>query len=255
MRKYSIDKLGVQRSFRLVMMLIVMLSLLIANVAGSSYGSLLVEPNTSVTPPSVILQNGTVGTSTIYTNSTSAKARAAAPAPTPTYNPNSYNVVTGTYLSGNVPNSVQTVDTDYFTVNSAGTATSTTSYNPSDYTLVGNTTLVSGTTEDLVSNNSVYMTFRSYASNTSAQTLYTHQETTTIGGSTYYLLKLGSADAAGTTLSGDAGTLGRKLMGKFVYPLTGVSSIPASTWTVYYRASQGHGNVESHCDVDILVGM
>lgn len=255
MRKYSIDKLGVQRSFRLVMMLIVMLSLLIANVAGSSYGSLLVEPNTSVTPPSVILQNGTVGTSTIYTNSTSAKARAAAPAPTPTYYPNSYNVVTGTYLSGNVPNSVQTVDTDYFTVNSAGTATSTTSYNPSGYTLVGNTTLVSGTTEDLVSNNSVYMTFRSYASNTSAQTLYTHQETTTIGGSTYYLLKLGSADAAGTTLSGDAGTLGRKLMGKFVYPLTGVSSIPASTWTVYYRASQGHGNVESHCDVDILVRM
>ncbi|MDH5782968.1 MAG: hypothetical protein OEZ35_04815, partial [Candidatus Bathyarchaeota archaeon] len=38
-------------------------------------------------------------------------------------------------------------------------------------------------------------------------------------------------------------------------PLTGVSSIPASTWTIYYRASQGHGNVESHCDVDILVRM
>lgn len=73
MRKYSIDKLGVQRSFRLVMMLIAMLSLLIANVAGSSYGSLLVESNTSVTSPPIILQNGTAGTSTVYANSTSAE--------------------------------------------------------------------------------------------------------------------------------------------------------------------------------------
>jgi hypothetical protein len=122
--------------------------------------------------------------------------------------------------------------------------------------LLGTTTLVSGTTGDLVSNNDVYMTFRTYASATSAQTLYTHEETITIGGSTYYLLKLGSADAAGTTLSADAGTTtGRKLMGKFIYQLTGVSSIPASTWTIYYRAYKGHVNVEAHGDVDVLVRM
>jgi hypothetical protein len=175
---------------------------------------------------------------------------------TPIYYPNGYNVLYGTYLSGAVPGSVQTVDSDYFIVRSAGTATSTIAYNPSGYSLLGSTTHVSGTTGDLTSNNGVYMTFRSYASATSSQTLYTHRETATIGGLTYYLLKLGSADAAGTTLSADAGTTtGRKLMGKFVYQLTGVSSIPASTWTIYYRAYKGHSNVEAHGDVDILVRM
>jgi len=175
---------------------------------------------------------------------------------TPTYYPNGYSVSYGTYLSGAVPGSVQTVDSNYFIVRSIGTASSTMAYNPSGCTLLGSTTLVSGTTGDLTSNNGVYMTFRSYASTTSAQTLYTHRETTTIGGLTYYLLKLGSADAAGTTLSADAGTTtGRKLMGKLVYQLTGVSSIPASTWTIYYRAYKGHVNVEAHGDVDILVRM
>jgi len=175
---------------------------------------------------------------------------------TPIYYPNGYSVLYGTYLSGAVPGSVQTVDSDYFIVRSIGTASLTTAYNPLGYSLLGSTTLVSGTTEDLVSNNDVYMTFRSYASATSAQTLYTHRETTTIGGSTYYLLKLGGADAAGLTLSADAGTTtGRKLMGKLVYQLTGVSSISASTWTIYYRAYKGHTNVQAHCDVDILVRM
>jgi hypothetical protein len=175
---------------------------------------------------------------------------------TPTYYPNGYSVLYGTYLSGSVPSSVQTVDSDYFVVRSSGTASLTTAYNPLGYGLLGSTTLVSGTTGDLTSNNGVYMTFRSYASATSAQTLYTHEETTTIGGSTYYLLKLGSADAAGTTLPADAGTTtGRKLMGKFIYQLTGVSSIPASTWTIYYRAYKGHVNVEAHGNVDILVRM
>jgi hypothetical protein len=140
-------------------------------------------------------------------------------------------------------------------MNSAGTTTSTTSYNPSGYTLVGSTTYVSGTTSDLVSNNAVYMTFRSYPSATSAQTLYAHNENTTIGGTAYRLQKLNSSDASGTTLSADAGTVGRKLMAKFVYQLNGVSSIPASTWTIYYRASQGHVNVESLCNADILIRM
>ncbi len=222
---------------------------------GERYLSLLAEPRVAASTPPVALQAGTAGTSLIYTNNTSAKVSAVAPAPSPTYYPSSYVVVTGTYVSGSVPNSVQTVDTNYFTVNSAGTVTSTTSYNPSEYSLVGSTTFVSGTTGDVVSNNAVYMTFRSYPSATSGQALYAHQENTTIGGSTYRLQRLISSDASGTTLSADAGTLGRKLMAKFVYSLTGVSSIPASTWTIYYRASQGHGNVESHCNVDILIRM
>ncbi len=173
----------------------------------------------------------------------------------PNYYPSNYTTVSGAWISGTLPTSVQTVDTNYFVVEGAGSATSTTAYNPSGYNLIGSTTLVSGTTADLVSNNAVYMTFRSYPSATSGQALYAHQENTTIGGSTYRLQRLTSADSSGTTLSADAGTLGRKLMAKFVHQLTGVSSIPASTWTIYYRASQGHGNVESHCNVDILIRM
>jgi hypothetical protein len=127
------------------------------------------------------------------------------------------------------------------------------SFNPSQYILKGSTSLLSGNLSNLASDDGVYMSFRSYASATSLQLLHAHQETTTIGGTNYYLLKLSSADAAGTTLTADAGTTGRKLMGKFVYQLTGVSSIPTSTWTIYYRAIKSSSAVDAHADVDILI--
>jgi hypothetical protein len=105
-------------------------------------------------------------------------------------------------------------------------------FNPSGYTLLGGTTLTGGGLQNLRSNDGSYMTFRSYQS---GQTLYAHQETTAIVGSDYYLKKLEGADAAGANLVASMTVAGRQLVGKFVYPLTGVSSIPASTWTVYYR--------------------
>jgi hypothetical protein len=132
------------------------------------------------------------------------------------------------------------------------TGTTTACY-PSSYNLLGSTQNVSGTISNLQTDDGLYMTFRSYASATSAKTLYAHQETIAIGGSTYYLSNLTSADATGTTLSADTSSTGRKLMGKFVYQLTGVSMIPASTWTFYYRAMQNHGNIVAHCDVDLLI--
>jgi len=171
--------------------------------------------------------------------------------PGATYYASDYNILNGTYLSGNVPASVQSVDSDYLLVGSFPSDTSVSTYSPSAYNLLGSTAYVSGALEDLVSDNDVYMTFRSYA-----QSLYSHQETTNIGGVTYNLLKLSSADAAGTTLSADAGnTTGRRMMGKFVYQLTGVSSIPASTWTIHYRAYRGNPTIEAHGDVDILIRM
>jgi len=245
---------SVLRSFLLATSILVLV-FSVGSVYASAYSSLSFEPRITVNSPPVFLQQGTAGSSLIYTNSTSAKVSTVAPAPTPTYNASSYNIVTGTYVSGSVPASIQSVDNNYFIVRSAGTATSTTAYNPSGYNLVGSTTLVSGSTADLASNNGVYMTFRSYGSATSAQTLYAHQETTTVGGSTYYLLKLNSSDSAGTEFSADAGTTGRKLMAKFVYQLTGISSIPTSTWTIYYRAYKGHTLVSAHGDVDILIRM
>jgi hypothetical protein len=88
-------------------------------------------------------------------------------------------------------------------------------------------------------------------SGTSTNTLYAHAETTTIGGVNYYLHKLSSGDGPGITLLQSIASTGRKLAGKFVYQLTGVSSIPVSTWIIYYRAYTGGGTV--HCDVDILI--
>ena len=126
------------------------------------------------------------------------------------------------------------------------------SYNPSGYAPSGSTSLVSGSVSNLTSNDGVYMVFRSYATATSNRTLYAHQETTTIGGATYYLQKLDSADASGTTLSVSGATTGRKSTGKFVYQLKGSSSIPASTWTIYYRAIKDTVMV-AHCDVDIRI--
>lgn len=222
------------------------------DVDGAVHFSPAMQSSTTVTAPPLLLQTGTAGSSTIYANSTSAKVSTAAPTPT-SYYPNSYNVATGTYLSGSVPTSVQTVDTSYFIVRSAATASSTTAYSPSGYNLNGSTTLVSGTTGNLVSNNGAYMTFRSYASATSAQTLYAHQETTSISGTTYRLQRLTSADASGTDLTVSATSTGRKLTDKFVYQLTGVSSISASIWTIYYRAITSSPAVTAHADVDILI--
>jgi hypothetical protein len=118
-------------------------------------------------------------------------------------------------------------------------------YYPSSYNLLGSTQLVSGTLSNLQADDGVCMTFRSYQTPSSSQTLYAHAETTNIGGTPYYLQKLVSADGTATDLSASMSTTGRKAMGKFVYPLTGVSSIPASTWTVYYRAYGTASNTHS----------
>jgi len=215
---------------------LLLLGLLVEIVGASVYYSLVMESNVACSSPSIALQNGTAGSSIVYSYNTSAKVSTTASAPTPTYYPNSYNIMAGTRLSGSVPASVQSVDSEYFVVQSSGTAPLSPSYSPFNYTLLGSTTLDSGTTANLVSNNGVYMTFRSYASETSNETLYAHKETTMIGGTNYYLQKLTSADATGMNLNASMATAGRQTLGKFVYQLTGKSLIPASTWTMYYRA-------------------
>jgi len=92
-------------------------------------------------------------------------------------------------------------------------------------------------------------------SGASTNTLYAHAETTTIGGSSYYLHKLSSADGPATTLNASAASTGRKLMGRWVYSLSGIVSIPASTWSVTYRAmrSASATSVVAHGDIDILI--
>ncbi len=162
---------------------------------------------------------------------------------------NEYTLNIGSLHTGSYVNT-QTLDNscESFTEEPA-----TLTYYPSVYLLKGSTAYVSGSVADLHSNDGVCMVFRSYASATSAQEIYAHRETTTIGGATFRLLALNSADSTGTTLTVTTDTVGRKLTDKFVYPLTGVSSIPASTWTVYYRAIKSSSAVTAHGDADVVI--
>lgn len=132
-------------------------------------------------------------------------------------------------------------DSIYDTLTETGSGTAT-AYYPSNYGLFGSTQLVSGSLANLQADDGVYMAFRSYQTSSSGQLLYAHSETATIGGSPYYLQRLTSGDGTGTSLSSSMGAVGRNLFGKFVYPLTGVSSVPASTWTMYYRSWMDSGS-------------
>jgi hypothetical protein len=82
--------------------------------------------------------------------------------------------------------------------------------------------------------------------------LYCHQETTTIAGTTYYLLKLNTpADASGTTLSASTASVARVVWGKFVFQLTDIAKILAATIYATYRAYTGGGTVNA--EIDILI--
>ena len=164
---------------------------------------------------------------------------------------NEYVTNEGTRLNGTYTDT-RDVDSNFEIFREETTLTNY-AVNPSGYLLGGSTAYVSGAVSDLATDNSACMVFRSYPSATSATTLYAHQEQTIVGGIVSYSLKPNSADAAGTTLSADAQNEGRLYMGRFVYPLTGVQSIPASTWTVYYRAQKTISSITAHCDIDILI--
>ncbi|MEM2099137.1 MAG: hypothetical protein QXU99_05285 [Candidatus Bathyarchaeia archaeon] len=131
------------------------------------------------------------------------------------------------------------------------TALSNSTFNPSDV-LNSTNQLISGTVADLATDNGVYMIFRSYPSGVTARTLFCHNETTTIASSIYYQLRSDGADSAGSEFLTSADSTGRKLLAKFVYPLSGITSIPASTWTIYYRA-KADNPVDAFCNVDILI--
>ncbi len=121
---------------------------------------------------------------------------------------------------------------------------------PTSYNLLGSTTLTGGTLNDLQSNEGNRMKLGSYVSSYAGQTIYAHQESAPLASS--YYLKLVSSDQSGTSLSASARNTGRQLIGKFVYPLSGISSIPASSGTIYYRA-RGDSGVAGYCDADIVV--
>ena len=126
--KASLDHKRIRRLIWLVLTFFVLLGYSLQNVAGSAYYSIVMQPYATVTSPPVILEEGNCsGTTTIYTNNTSAKVKVAAPAPVPTYYPSSYTMLKGTHVSGNMT-SLQTVDSDYFVTESEVTGWATENY-------------------------------------------------------------------------------------------------------------------------------
>jgi len=78
MLNYRLGLGSALRSFLLEMNIVALL-FSIGSAYGSAYYSLSLAPSVTVTSPPVLLGGGTAGTSTIYTNSTSAKARVVTP--------------------------------------------------------------------------------------------------------------------------------------------------------------------------------
>jgi len=152
----------VKKPVRFLIQTVLLLLVLTGSVYASVYSLLNIDAHFSAEAPKVKLQQGIAGSSVIGTNYSSAQVTIAPPV-SPFYYPNSYSIASGSYLSGTLPTSVQNVDSDYFVVNSAASATSTQPYYPSSYSLLGSTTVVSGSVSNLQSNDESYMIFRSYS--------------------------------------------------------------------------------------------
>jgi len=163
-----------------------------------------------------------------------------------------YAVNMGTHVSGTYTET-WTIDSIYETFQEESAPLTFLRYNPSTHVLRGSTQLISGDITDLTTDNGQYMVFRSYPSEYSPQTLYAHREPVLIAGISYYQLKFESADSNALDLRASVSTTGRKLLGKAVYPLSGITMIPTSVWTFYYRARVTGPLPSVHCDVDILI--
>ncbi|MEM1539960.1 MAG: hypothetical protein QXJ07_01045 [Candidatus Bathyarchaeia archaeon] len=83
--------------------------------------------------------------------------------------------------------------------------------------------------------------------------LFAHAEIATMTGVDYFLLKPSPIDGPATILSAPAVSVGRMLISRWVYPLSGVKSIPVSTWTITYRVMKNASHAIVHCDIDILI--
>jgi len=77
--KTSLDHKRIRLLIWLVLTVFVLLGYSLQSVAGTAYYSMVMQAYGTVSSPPVILQNGTTGTSTIYTNNTSAKVSVQAP--------------------------------------------------------------------------------------------------------------------------------------------------------------------------------
>jgi Concanavalin A-like lectin/glucanases superfamily len=93
--------------------------------------------NLGIVQPDIVLEQGTSGNSTVYSNGTSAYV--SVDSYSTTFFPNDYNVNFGQYVSGSTPDTVSDIDANLFTVNATGSHTTNVVYYPSSFTLLNNT--------------------------------------------------------------------------------------------------------------------
>jgi len=124
--KTSLDHKRIRRSIWLVLTVFVLLGYSLQTVAGSVYYSMEMQAYGTVSSPPVILEEGNCsGTSTIYTNNTSARVSVAAPVVTYDFVDNNVSDVDssadkGTH--GNFENQKAGPDSNYDTLTEANTA-------------------------------------------------------------------------------------------------------------------------------------
>jgi hypothetical protein len=148
------------------------------------------------------LQGGTAGTSTIYTNNTSAKVNVK----TPLFDfvDNSYSDVDGSGDKGwhsNFTAQQYGPDSIYDTLTEANTGIN--DCYPTGYNLLGSTQYVSGSLTDLQSDNTEYMQFRSYSS-ASTQNNFGYE---TIGASTANIEDIITGSVFTITVGGTADSI------------------------------------------------
>ncbi|MBN1245048.1 hypothetical protein JXA31_05595 [Candidatus Bathyarchaeota archaeon] len=231
LKQFKRDKRGISTVI-VVMLSLVLITIIVGNVVLWSYQ--MNQLDLDRMQETLTFTNMTRATATLWSTARSE------------YVTNEGTLSSGTYAA------TKTVGASYETFREESALTNET-FNPSSYVLGGSTTHVSGAVSDLTADDSADMVFRSYSSAFTAQTMYSHSETTSISGLTCYQLEPGSADSSGLTFQASAATTGRKLLARYVYPLTGVTTVPASALTMYYRAYKTHQNVDAHCNVDILI--
>lgn len=146
--------------------LVIILCLIFLGLSNYIYASVFFQFSTSsstgISQPDIILLPGTVGTNTVYSNGTSASY--TVDSFSTNFFPQEYDVSIGQYVSGSTPSSINTLDSDYFTVSSAVSDTSSQQYFPSTFNLIGGTSVISGTISDVFSDNGAYLTLESYLS-------------------------------------------------------------------------------------------
>lgn len=147
------------------------------------------------------------------------------------YYPSGYNVVVGTYLSGDLT-SLYYDDNDYLSISASPIGYNVSTYLPSDYSvLIGSES--GGDLSSLYYDDGDYLIIEP-SPVLDKDTLYLHAETYVINTYTYYMFKTLESDGPKTILTYITTDSKWHVLASYIYPLNGLT-LSSGTWTIYYR--------------------